>query len=332
MVESQTFQLARLYYGHLVAGGNRISATPGVIARTADITPAQVTECLHLAKLAPPSPQETNPDMPGSLALFRGETIDFILAKAQYTEAGIPQVLYLLMPVAPLRAMGGHVLALRSLALMEMPPFASVKTNLQPYEMRELASPSAEIQTDTLLDLLVYCHDSIKHVEGLLAALVTGWPLAIVNSPASLDLRLRFLQGLLCLLPLPARVGITFATHVADPASSQAQVKFTSQRIVPPQHLVYDWGKGEMITPPPEHSYSHYMVAQLRLDPSLVIEQTARLSRTAVWRAMHRENLGRALAWVSRRAALDQTVQQGLPADREAVASILREDPTLSDD
>ena len=47
---------------------------------------------------------------------------------------------------------------------------------------------------------------------------------------------------------------------------------------------------------------------------------------------MHRENLGRALAWVSRRAALDQTVRDGQPADRETVAAILREDPTLSDE
>ena len=47
---------------------------------------------------------------------------------------------------------------------------------------------------------------------------------------------------------------------------------------------------------------------------------------------MHRENLARALAWVSRRAAIDQAVQNNQPADRDTVAAVLREDPTLSDD
>ncbi len=332
MSESQVFQLARLYYGHLVTGGARSSTTPGVIARTPDVTPTQISECLHLAKIAPPSPQETTPDMPGALAIFRGETIDFVLAKAQYNSAGVPQVLYVLTPATLLRALGGNVLALRSLALMEMTTFATVKNNLVPFELNNAIPPDRDAQAEALLDLLLFCQDSFKNVEGILAALVQGWPLAIVNAPPSVDMRLRFLQGLLCLLPIPARVGITFATHLADPASCAAQVKFTSQRVVPAQHLVYDWGQGEIVTPPPDHSYSHYMVAQLRLDPSLVVEQTEQLSRTAVWRAMHRENLGRALAWVSRRAALDQIVSDGQPADRDTVAAILREDPTLSDE
>lgn len=332
VAESQVFQLSRLYYGHLVAGGTRTSTAPSVIARTPDITPQQVAECIRLAKLAPPPPQETTPDMPGALALFRGETTDFILAKAQYNATGVPQVLFILAPIAALRALAGNVLALRSLALMEMPSFSAVKNNLVPFELNDAAPPSPEVQTDALLDLLLYCQDSFKNVEGILAALVQGWPLAIVNSPSSVDVRLRFLQGLLCMLPVPARIGITFATHVTDPGTSSVQVKFTSQRATAAQHLVYDWGKGEMVTPPPEHSYSHYMVSQLRLDPSMVIEQTDRLSRTAVWRAMHRENLGRALAWISHRAALDQVVREGQPADRQMVASILQEDPTLSDE
>ncbi|NDJ86971.1 MAG: hypothetical protein GYB66_13915, partial [Chloroflexi bacterium] len=39
-----------------------------------------------------------------------------------------------------------------------------------------------------------------------------------------------------------------------------------------------------------------------------------------------------ALLWVSRRAKVDLAVQAGKPADRETVAAILREDPTLSED
>ncbi|RPJ02756.1 MAG: hypothetical protein EHM39_01155, partial [Chloroflexi bacterium] len=329
MSEPQVFQLSRAYFGHLIDTQQRTSATAGVIARTPDITPTQIAECVRVARL--PSPVATN-EMPGALGLFRGETIEFILAKAQANDTGHPQVLYILTPMAALRHLGGNVLALRSLAMMEMPSFATLRTNLVPFELRDPKPPSTEEQTDALLNLLLYCNDTFSTVEGILAGLVQGWPLAVVNSPPSLEKRLQFLQGLLCLLPIPARVGITWATNVTDAQMGQLQIKFLSQHALPSQHIVYDWGEGKLITPAPEDSYSHYIIAQLKLDPSLVIEKTAQLSRTTVWRAMHRENLASALAWVSRRSAIDQAVQNNQPADRETVAAVLREDPTLSDD
>ncbi len=332
MTDANNFQLDRLYFGILAEHGAKISNTPGVIARTPDVTSTHITECLRLAQLAPPPPDQCSDQMPGALGLFRGETTDFILAKAQYNDAGLPQLLYILMPATPLRRLGGNVLAFRSLGMMEMPSFASIRQNLVPFELRDPAPMSATEQSDTLLDLLQYSQDSFKNVEGILAGLVQGLPLAIVNSPSSLDQRLRFIEGLLSLLPVPARIGITFATHVQDPALSQAQIKFASHPSNPPGHLVYDWAAGKLLVTPPDDSYSHYMVAQLRLDPSLVVEQTGNLSRTAVWRAMHKENLGIALAWVSRRAAIDQSVRDGQPVDREIVSAILREDPTLSDE
>ena len=332
MPESTPYHLERFYFGNLLVAGKRLSATPGVVARTAGIVPEQVSECLRLAKLIPPSKVEVSPEMPGALALLRGETIDFILVKAQHNDAGNPQMLYILAPVTSLRALGGNVLALRSLAMMSMPSFSELRKDLQPFDLGELAPPTVDVQIDALNTLLLYCQDSFKTVEGILAALVQGWPIAIVNSPPSADLRLRFMQGLLCLLPVPARVGITFATHVNDPTSVAAQIKFMTPRASPAQHLVYDWKNGKLLTPPPQDSYSRYIVTQLRLDVSLVVEQTEELSRTAIWRAMHKESLSRALAWVSRRAAIDRTVREGQPADRELVASILREDPTLTDE
>jgi hypothetical protein len=330
--QSRVFQLERLYYGSLVDNGKRISTTPGVIARTPNVIPAQIQECLRMAPLPPPGPGQRSDDMPGALALYRGNTTEFILAKAQTNEFGFPQVLFILMPVAVLRWFGGNVLAFRSLAMMEMPSFIAIKQNLVPFEIRDPAPPTKDEQNDTLYDLMAYCQDSLKNVEGILAGLVQGLPLAIVNSPISIDKRLRFIQGLMNMLPVPARTGITFTTHIHEATASPAQIKFLSGPAEAPNHLVYDWASGKLLTKPPEDSYSRYMVAQLRLDPSLVIEQTEKLSRTAVWRASHRENLGKALAWVSRRAAIDQAVIEGQPADLAIVGTILREDPTLSDD
>ena len=132
-----------------------------------------------------------------------------------------------------------------------------------------------EAKRDTLLDLLLYCQDSFKHVEGILAALVTGVAARHCQQPGLARYALALFTGAALFAaafrrgsgsPLPPMWPIP---HLSRPRSnSPASASFQ------PQHLVYDWGQGEMVTPPPEHSYSHYMVAQLRLDPSLVVEQT----------------------------------------------------------
>ncbi len=313
----------------LVDGTERLSPNPVVIARTANLTPAQVVECLRVGQLLPPAPQEAGPDMPGALALLQSNTSNFVLAKAQYSDAGFPQVLYVLVPVEVLRRLGGNVLAFQALGLAPMPAFSTGQATLPPFELRRVHPPSREEQIEALLNLLTFCQDTLQTVEGILAGLVQGWPLAIVNSPRSFTMRLQFVQGLLSLLPVPARTGITFATHITDPAASLAQLKFTSELARPARHLIYDWGRGVFVTQPPNDPYSRYIISQLRLDPSLVVDQTEQLARTTLWRAMQRERLGGVLAWVARRAATDRTVLNGQPADRALVASILREDPTL---
>ena len=328
--ESPVYRLDRLYYGVLVDEDQQRASRPGVIARTSSVTPALVSECLRVGQMLPPTGKDESPEMPGALALLQSNTSNFILAKAQRSDAGYAQIMYVLVPVDVMRRLGGNVLAFRALGLASMPAFASVHTALPPFELRDPRPPAREEQLDALLDLLLFCHDSLRTVEGLLAAVVQGWPIAIVNSPRSFAQRLQFVQGLLSLLPTPARIGITYATHVTDGVSLSAQIKFTARATESTGQLVYDWERGTLLTEPPRDAYSRYIVSQLRLDPSLVVDQTEELARTTLWRAMQRDKLGTVLAWVARRAAVDRTVRDGQPADRAVVASILREDPTLS--
>lgn len=332
MSESKNFSLERLYFGLLADSSAAKSAKPGFIAHTPNVTSLAAAECLRLGRLLPPGSDERTNEMPGAFALFRGEVTDYILAKAQYNDAGFPQILYILMPDTVIQWLAGNVWTFRSLAMMDMPSFAAPRRDLAPYELHSPSSASHEEQIEALVDLLWYCQDSFKTVEGILAALVQGWPIAIINSPASLEHRLWFVQGLLSLLPVPARAAITFATHVRDVRQVQAQIKFTSSTEYPPDHFIFDWAEGRLRTRPPKDTYSRYIVSQFRLDPELVVDQTEQLARTVSWRAMQKEDLGRALAWVSRRAAVDQTVREGQPANRDMVAAILQEDPTLPDD
>src|SRR5258708_23500831 len=169
------------------------------------------------------------------------------------------------------------------------------------------------MQTDDLLKLFYYCNGDLKIVGGLLAGLVQAMGLGIINAPSSMHDGFGFIQGLLPLLPQPARTGITFATSVSDPATTNSQIKFLTTDIRPPRHLIYDWATHKLLTEVPDDLYSKFIMSQLRLDISLVLEQTEKLARTAVWRAMPKDDMANALAWVSRRATIHGAVLAGPP-------------------
>src|SRR5262249_18136925 len=138
----------------------------------------------------------------------------------------------------------------------------------------------AETQTEYLMAIIGYCKNNLKTVGNLLAGLVQAWGLGIINAPLSLSDRVTFGQGLMALLPAPARVAITFATSVMDPAQTNAQIKFLTSDMRPARHLMFDWATGNLLNDPPEDTYSKFILSQLRLDTSLVIEQTEKLART----------------------------------------------------
>lgn len=305
-----------------------VSAT--LLSRTAGVRPEHVIEARRIATLTAQRPATPLAPPPVTLGLLRGETLDYIAAKALLTKDGDTVVQYMIVPLAVLRALGGN---LRPLEAFAREPLPSDNEPLQPFVIANPRPPSAEQQSDDLLALLGYCRNNIRTVSGLLASMVQGLGIVITGAPASLRDRLTFVQGLLCLLPAPVRAAVTFATHSPDPLHLHAQIKFAPSLSAPPaQHVVFDWRAQTLTGNPPEDAYTKFIRAQLQLDISLVIEQTEKLGRTATWRAMRRETMASALAWASKRAALDELVLQRQPADRAMVAAVLREDPTLSDE
>jgi len=177
--EPRVYHLDRFYYGNLVFKGKRLSVTPGVVARTAHITPEQVAESVRVARLRPPAQDETTPDMPGALGLFRGQTLDFVLVKAQQNEDGFAQVLYILLPNQALQASGGNVLAFRSLAMMDMPSFRKVRTDLQPYTLNPTPPPTPDEQQGYLNSFLLYFTTRSKTSKGSWLHLCRGGPLPL---------------------------------------------------------------------------------------------------------------------------------------------------------
>ncbi|NJL94014.1 MAG: hypothetical protein HC915_09925 [Anaerolineae bacterium] len=331
MSNTRRFPIERFYFGQLLRDGNPIGA-PGVIGMTPNVGTDQIQESLRLARISPP-PRGSAPDLPSTLGLFRsGQAETFILLKAQRTPEGHPMLVYWLVPEVALRWMGGNFSYFESLGYQDVQGFAQVRRDLTPLSLDDPQPYEGEDQVELLYDLFRFCGDKIKNVEGVLAALIHNQPIAILNAPQNLTQRLRFIQGLLALLPVPARTNITWASGTSNPAETLTQIKFLYNTPSPADHLVYDWAQGELLNAPPPDKYSKFIASQLRLDASLVVETTVSIAKTAIWRAMRKESLAQALYVASRRAAVDSAVQNNQPADRELVAAILRQDPTLADE
>jgi hypothetical protein len=329
-VTEKTFPLERFYYGVLKG---QTQSKPTILARTSGISAEQIKECLLVGRLAPPTIDQASDKMAASLGIFRGEKLDYILTVAQINSAGVPQLLFVILPRGPMSWLAGNLQPFRSLGNLEMPVFSSVRENLTPFILKDPKTATQSQQSKVMSNLLFYCHDNMTVAEGVLTAVVRGKPVAIKNAPNSLEKRLNFLEGVMSMLPPPARMRITFATNVLKVESSLAQIKFLVNDETPADHVTFDWEQGTLTPETYErHDYAKFILAQLRLDPVRVIEHTSALSRTTAWRGLRNDNLEDALAWAAQRARIDSTVQSGQPADRDRVAEILRQDPTLSNE
>ncbi len=321
-----SIKVPRLYHRPASGEGPAAHTTVGeMVAASPGLTRVHWDECRRLAPLLPPP--DSYPQ--GALGLFRGQTQDFILAHAHLDAEGKPGVHYALPGADVLRQVAGRLGLLRD--LIGSPPVPRT-SSIAPLTFTSPEPPLIEAEIDALLDLSLMLRDNFAAIEGLLAGVIQGGPVYIVRGPRELPAQIAFLTGLLTLLPIPARFGVTFATYLRKADAASVQIAFLAGHGVPEGSLGYDWQDGRLFGEPPEDPYSRYIVQQLRLDASLAVEHMTALTRSAGYRLTHGDPLARALGWAARRVALDAAVTEGLPADAEAVAEVLREDPTLGDD
>jgi hypothetical protein len=322
------FQIERFYFGNLIQDGQPVGK-PMVVAHSPGITAPIAQHCLRLMRVRPPDLNLTRPDMPSTLAMLRGGELGYVMVKSQRTAEGYPQLMYIIIPDMAMRWLGGNYRLFESLGYQDMRTFEQPRRDLPTLSLEDPTPLPDDEQINLLYDLFYYCNDQVKTVEGLLAALIHNHPIAILNAPLSLQKRLGFIQGLLSLLPAPARVAMTWASHADSTATMPTQINFVSTPDQPKNACLYDLEQGQLLSAPVSDKYSKFIASQLRLDASLVVETTQNIARTAVWRAMRKDSLPQALLFASRRAAIDSAVSTNQPADREMVASILRQDPTL---
>lgn len=324
-VATAAYSLEHFYHGPLISENQQqsdvrlLAASPGVI-------PAHIADALRHASLMPA-------DGLSAWALVRGQASPFIMAQATAAENGAPLRHYILFSSDVLRALGGNLQILFTLIEPQMPRFTGAGRSLGLVTLANVSPPSPAAQEEAMLGLMTFTRDRLDVIEALLAAIIRGVTVAVCGAPLDLALRTAFIEGLLALLPAPARFGVTFATHYTP--GINAQIVFcdgASPHELPPEPvLIYDWKTAQVSGQRVEDDYSRFIKSQLRLDTRLVIEQTEALTPVAGWRIRRGDALGDALKIAARRLRVDHALLNHLPVEASEVARILAEDPTLTD-
>jgi hypothetical protein len=319
-VSAVAFLFEHFYHGQLLQGG-----TLQGDARLLALSPGVRNEQVAAALIEAPIPSQ--PGM-GAWALVRGKTIPFLLVQSQ---PGMRH--YIVVPVDTLRALGGNLKALLELVEPEIKKFDTTGHSLPPLMMPNVGFPSSAAQEESMLDLMTATRDRLDVIEALLAAIIHGVQIVVKGAPPELEKRVGFVEGLLALLPPPARFGVTFTTYSTPDTLLDSQICFYGDEHTPPDNtLVYQWGQSDVSGAKAEDEYARYIKSQLRLDTGLVIEQTTTLTPVAGWRIREGEALAEALKYASYRLKVDNALLNHQPVGAPEVAKVLAEDPTLTNE
>lgn len=326
MISAESYQLDHFYYGQLVRDGQ-----PEGDLRVLSASPGLKTDfAFDIAQQALIPPLADVPD--GAWAIVRGKKAPFIMVQAQIGEAEQTLLHYILMPTEVLRAAGGNLDTLIQLVDSKLPVYDRLGDTLPLLLLPHVKPPETSEQIEHILQLMTYAGNRLDVIESLLAAIVQGVQLIVQNAPRDLRSRVGFIQGLLALLPPPARFGVTFTTHSVASTRVDAQIRFLADDQTPsPEALVFRWSQGQLSGKSVADDYSHFIVSLLRLDADLVIQRTQSLTAIAAWRIKRGDGLAEALGYGSYREAVDKAVLNNLPVEAADVARVLAEDPTLDD-
>jgi len=318
------FALEHFYYGQLVHH-HKPQKDMRLLAKSAQISDEQVAEAVRYA-LATPSTVLAQ----GTWALVRGRKTPFFIVQSQKGVDGQLTMHFIVVPSDVLRSLAGNIKAMSELIQDMLPVYNQLGNDLVPLTLTNPEPIPTTEQVDELLELMTYTKNKMNTIENLLAAVINGLPLVIINAPQEAHLRVSFIQGLLTLLPSSTRYGVTFATSSDSKTQLNLQLRFVDSDTAPNGTITYDWVSGKIIGNIPQDDYSHFIISQFRLDPSLVIQQTETLTPIAGWRFRNGDSLASALSYASYRTKVDKSVTTNQPVEVADVSKVLSDDPTLT--
>ena len=325
MLSQATYALEHFYYGQLFYQG-KPQGELRLLASSPNVKTDHVEEAAKEAAI-PPMPGAPN----GSWSLVRGQSTPFLVVQAQIGTRGQTMRHVVLMPVEILRSLGGNLTALATLVETQMPAYEQVGATIPMLQLAQAGIPDAEAQETSMLALMTATRDRLDVIENLLAAIIQGVQVIVKGAPPDLTQRIGFIEGLLALLPPPARFGVTFATHTLPSTRVDAQIRFYTDDPPPPNTLIYHWNEARIEGRIAEDEYARFIRSQLRLDTALVVEQTTELTAVAAWRIKRGDSLAEALKYASYRLKIDTAITNNQPVEAADAAKILAEDPTIND-
>jgi hypothetical protein len=318
--------LQYFHYGQLVHHGKPIG-DERILSKTNGISDDFIQLALETAKI--PAKPDTIGISWGILRTKRGQPM--VLARAEKGDA--EQIIYqfIELPTDVLRELAGNLKALLPYVSKALPIYEMLGDPLQAIDLGDVTQTTDE-QVDSLLDLLSYAHNNTRYIQPLIEAVISSKPLVITNAPDSTEERIGFIQGLLTLLPSSTRFGVTFLLHNTPDSDFSAQIMFMDTVPTELPVIEYNWESGQISSKETQSEYSRFITSQMRLDPAMVIRETAKLTPTAGWRFNSGDTLEEALDYASHRAKLDQSISSGMPVEVFAIATVLAHDPTLDDE
>lgn len=319
------YPLEHFYYGQVVQQG-QAGGELRPLAASSGVSTGDMTEIVRAALLPPLQGVPL-----GAWGIVRGPNQNFVFIQSQLNKFGAVMLHLVLVPGDVLRALGGNIRVVMRLLQPELPAYSAAGERLQPVVLPDAGPPGPAAQVDAMLALMSCTRERLDIVEQLLAAVVRGIPLIISNAPTNPVQRAALVEGLLVLLPQPARYSVTFAMHSLPTSRVDAQIRFLTNGTPPDGALVYDWAAGRILTAKLTNDYSRFIVSQFRLDPELVTEQTSALTPIAGWRLKQGDTLMAALDYAAHRLTLDDALINSLPVPAAEAVRVLTEDPTLDE-
>lgn len=299
----------------MILGAIDEHGTIGLLASSGDLGADEMTQWRDMIALAPPP----EPDSEPALGVFNGPGRNFLLGLARLHDAH-PLYAYVLLPRRLTQQIAGHIDALLDLADPALP--GDDEAVLAPIEAPSIAPWSAAERADHIAIALGLLNGDMALLRALLAAALDARLLLICGFTGDVGDRLALVQGLLALLPAPARFEITFATHADAFPAAHPRIIFADESVETGRWLADLHADSPLGDVRPATDYTDLLGELWDGDPAALI---AALDRAEAYAEalLPAEQVSLALDALARQVRLDRRALAGEALDPQIIKTVL---------
>ncbi len=304
----------------------------GVLAMSESLTKEDAAIWRRLVTLSPMLPDSGQPI--AAAGVFKGPEQDFILGRAQVLNGQLDRPLRqaILIPHDVFIQLTSSIRPLFD--LLSDPGLPALSDNgltAVPLPV-PVAPPSPLDERAQLLDRLAQlAGGDQRDLLRLLGAALSDDQLLIRGAPPDFEQRLALMQGLMMLLPTPARRLLTFTTNVLDFQAARARVVFSDTAGDTTRHVA-NLASGELPADSVlEHPYVAYLVELWQENATGFVPALAEMDADAS-RLMAGRSLLDGLTAVAERHHIEDRLRRGEPVEAAVLKQLLTSDAPPSGD